>query len=97
MRETVRGSRIADFFMREAFFNSVLQVYREKYDALLFTEFFWTIRSMLLPLFFIAAMDLPQADLYHNVSTGYAGIGREHRLPELRQAFCADGTQYLYP
>lgn len=74
LRETVRGGRIADFFMCEAFFNIVLQAYREKYDALPFTEFFWTIRSMLLPLFFIAAMDLPQADLYHSVSTGYAGI-----------------------
>ena len=32
------------------------------------------MRSMYLPLFLAMAMEIPQADVYHAVSTGYAGI-----------------------
>jgi len=55
------------------------EVIREKYhDApagLDFNHFFWTVRSMHEPLFTLAsiAANAPSADLYHSVSTGYAG------------------------
>ncbi|MDB3936062.1 GT4 family glycosyltransferase PelF [Granulosicoccus sp.] len=53
---------------------------REKYndapEGLDFNHFFWTIRSMHAPLFVLAdiARSAPAADVYHSVSTGYAGF-----------------------
>lgn len=64
---------VVDFFMSKDFFDIVVSAYREKYSSIPFTEFFWTVRSMLLPLFYIMDDDMPKADLYHSVSTGYAG------------------------
>lgn len=52
---------------------------REKYiDAppgLDFNHFFWTVRTMHSPLFTLANIvnNAPPADMYHSVSTGYAG------------------------
>ena len=53
---------------------------REKYhdapEGLDFNHFFWTIRSMHAPLFVLSdiARNAPVADVYHSVSTGYAGF-----------------------
>lgn len=63
-----------DIFMSSDFFDIIQQVYEEKYRHLPFTEFFWTLRSMLLPLFYLLQQDLPEADIYHSVATGYCGI-----------------------
>ena len=63
-----------DIFMSSDFFDVMQQVYMERYPYLPFTDFFWTLRSMLLPLFFLLQQDLPQADLYHSVATGYCGV-----------------------
>ncbi len=63
-----------DFFMSINFFDILLDAYKEKYSLVPFTEFFWTVRSMLVPLFFLLKTKIPQADIYHSASTGYAGI-----------------------
>lgn len=65
---------VSDFFMSKDFFEIVMEAYEVKYSYSPFTEFFWTVRSMLLPLFYIINNDIPEADIYHSVSTGYAGI-----------------------
>lgn len=39
-----------------------------------FKDLFWTLRSMLLPALELLHCPVPQADLYHAVSTGYAGL-----------------------
>ncbi len=52
---------------------------RDKYNVappgLDFNHFFWTVRTMHSPLFTLAniAKNAPPADVYHSVSTGYAG------------------------
>jgi glycosyltransferase involved in cell wall biosynthesis len=63
-----------DIFMSSDFFDIIQRVYVERYSYLPFTDFFWTIRSMLLPLFYLLQQDLPQADVYHSVATGYCGV-----------------------
>ena len=63
-----------DLFMSFDFFDVVCNVYKKKYFQLPFTDFFWTIRSILLPLLYLVEQKLPQADLYHSVSAGYAGV-----------------------
>ncbi|KHD37517.1 glycosyl transferase [Clostridium acetobutylicum] len=63
-----------DFFMSKNFFDIVVSAYEDKYPSIPFNEFFWGVRAMLLPLLYIVSNELPKADLYHSVSTGYAGI-----------------------
>ncbi|TCO69836.1 GT4 family glycosyltransferase PelF [Marinisporobacter balticus] len=65
---------IADFFMSKNVFDIIKNTYIEKYPYTPFTEFIWTIRSMYLCLFYLLMQNLPEADIYHSVSTGYAGV-----------------------
>lgn len=62
-----------EMFMNFEFFDVLSEAYRKKFDYLPFTDYFWTIRSMLLPMFYLICQDLPEADLYHSVATGYCG------------------------
>lgn len=66
--------QINDFLSSEAFLNIVMDACRDKYRLTPFNQVFWTIRSMLLPIFNILLCEIPEADIYHSVSTGYAGI-----------------------
>lgn len=66
--------KINDFLSSEAFLDIVMESCRDVYKLTPFNKVFWTIRSMLLPIFNVLLCDIPQADIYHSVSTGYAGI-----------------------
>ncbi len=75
--EIFRGNRfkhVTDFFMSKDFYDLVIETYRNQYPYTPFTEFIWTIRSMYIFLFYLLMQDMPRADLYHSVSTGYAGV-----------------------
>lgn len=65
---------INELLMGEDFYHAVLDCYNLQYPDIVFSDFLWTMRSMYLPLFLALAMDIPKADVYHAVSTGYAGI-----------------------
>jgi glycosyltransferase involved in cell wall biosynthesis len=56
------------------FFDVISDVYKDRFAHLPFTDFFWTVRSMVLPLFYLLQQDLPDADVYHSVAAGYCGI-----------------------
>ncbi len=56
------------------FFEIIKECYLEKYDRIAFSDFLWTLRSMCLPMFTILKSAPMQADIYHCVSTGYAGV-----------------------
>lgn len=60
--------------MGEDFFRIAVEVYEERYTQIMFSDFLWTLRSMYVPLFLVMQQELPQADVYHCVATGYAGI-----------------------
>lgn len=62
------------FLQSELFWNIIVQYYQEKYEDESFNTFFWTIRTMLLPFINILQQEPIKADIYHAVSTGYAGI-----------------------
>lgn len=64
----------SSFLMSKTFFDILKDVNKEKYSQTPFIDLFWTIRSMILPLLCILKQEIPPADLYHSVSTGYAGI-----------------------
>ena len=56
------------------FQETLSEVCREEHQYAAFGEMFHTMRSMMMPLFHIMASKVPQADVYHSISTGYAGI-----------------------
>lgn len=65
---------INQLLMGEDFYHAVVDCYNLQYPDIVFSDFLWTMRSMYLPLFLALSMEIPKADVYHAVSTGYAGI-----------------------
>ncbi len=63
-----------DFLLSKAFYNIIQDSYGEMYSHIPFTDVFWTLRSMYITLFALIENDYIETDLYHSVSTGYAGI-----------------------
>lgn len=39
-----------------------------------FSNAFFTLRSILTPIFYLLQVDIPDADLYHSIVTGYGGL-----------------------
>ncbi|OED38418.1 hypothetical protein AB833_19760 [Chromatiales bacterium (ex Bugula neritina AB1)] len=64
-----------DLFHSDEAWESIREKYLEAPPGLDFNHYFWTVRTMHSPLFTLAniAKNPPSADLYHSVSTGYAG------------------------
>ncbi|MCT4596069.1 MAG: GT4 family glycosyltransferase PelF [Anaeromicrobium sp.] len=65
---------IMDFFMSKDIFNIIKEAYHIKYSLIPFNNFFWAVRAMIIPLFFLIKRNVPKAHIYHSVSTGYGGI-----------------------
>lgn len=65
---------VNDLLMGADFLHIAQKFYREKYENVVFSDFLWSLRSMYLPMFLCLKTPPPQADLYHCVSTGYAGL-----------------------
>ena len=65
---------VGEFLSSKDYFDMIEQLAKSHYSQVPFTELFWTVSSMILPLFLIIRETIPEADLYHAVSTGYAGI-----------------------
>ncbi len=83
--QEVEWTRLFDYFrynnvsinrllMGEDFYHAVRDCYNLQYPDIVFSDFLWTMRSMYLPLFLALSTEIPKADVYHAVSTGYAGI-----------------------
>lgn len=65
---------VNDLLMSKDFMELTRQLYIEKYPNCVFTDFLWSIRSLFLPLFRVLMIPVEDADCYHAISTGYAGI-----------------------
>jgi len=63
-----------DFFMSTAFLDILKEYAQFDLPAAGFLDLFWTIRSMFLPLLYLMMQPIAEADLYHSLSTGYAGV-----------------------
>lgn len=55
-------------------FAMIAEVYRAHAQAAPFLDFFWHFRSMHVPLIRLVTSEVPRAQVYHSVSTGYAGV-----------------------
>lgn len=83
-----RGVTPAEFLSSEYFVDILSSICREKYPYTAFSDYFHTVRSMLLPLLYVLCTDVPKADVYHTIATGYAGVlarlgGWKHGVPFL--------------
>ncbi len=68
------GLSLNALLMGPDFFHIVSDCYNLNYSQVVYSDFLWTMRSIYLPLFHTLKMDVPKADLYHCVATGYAGV-----------------------
>lgn len=53
---------------------TLFKIYKETGNTTGFMRYFWTWKSTHLPLLRILNYPLPKADMYHAVSTGFAGV-----------------------
>ena len=65
---------INDLIMGKDFYSLIRAYYDADFPEINFTDFLWTMRSVYLPLFQVLSSEMPKADIYHCVSTGYAGV-----------------------
>ncbi|MCR5639949.1 MAG: GT4 family glycosyltransferase PelF [Lachnospiraceae bacterium] len=63
-----------DLLMGYDYMQAVKECYRRYYSDVSFSDFLWTMRSIYLPMLHILQFQVPKADLYHCVATGYAGL-----------------------
>lgn len=63
-----------NFLMSCDFYNIIQNVCETEYRNIPFRQVFWTAKSMLLPLLQVIQIDVPKADVYHCIATGYAGL-----------------------
>lgn len=62
------------FMKSENFWSFLVDAYEREMPEHSFNSYFWTWRSMYLPAVYLLQQSYPKADLYHAVSTGYAGL-----------------------
>lgn len=65
---------VDDMLMGPDFLRAVTELYDQRYPEIVFSDFLWTMRSIYLPLFLILQSEIPRADVYHCVATGYSGV-----------------------
>lgn len=73
---TIAGITRDDFLRSEDAWDRLCHTYRERSLEPSFLDYFWTVRTIYLPLFTLAevAPTLPPARAFHAISTGYAGL-----------------------
>jgi len=57
-----------------AAWDMLLQMYQRDFSSSSFLDYFWTWRGLLGGLYSVLLADLPDAKVYHSISTGYAGL-----------------------
>lgn len=70
----LKDDSIVDILASRDFFEIVSDVASTHYEHVIFNKLFWAIRSMMITMLQILKSDIPKADIYHSVSTGYAGL-----------------------
>ena len=69
-----KRNRLVDILMDRDFYHICLEQYEKSNSTETFKDYLWSFRSMYFPLMDILSGEILQADLYHSLSTGYAGI-----------------------
>lgn len=70
----LQANKPVEFFISEEFLRLLKELCKEEFQYAGFKDLFWSFRSMFLPLMYLMGQPIPEADLYHSPSTGYAGV-----------------------
>lgn len=62
------------FLKSEDFLNILTEICVKQYPYIAFADAFHTMRSILLPVLYLLGTEVPQADVYHAIATGYGGL-----------------------
>lgn len=62
-----------EIILSKDYWNILVKNYQEKYSENNFNLYYWTYRNIMMNLIQISQSTIPSADIYHAVSTGYAG------------------------
>lgn len=62
------------FLKSELFLDTLTDLCMKEYPFAAYADTFHTIRSMLLPLLYLVGSEVPAADVYHAIATGYGGL-----------------------
>ncbi len=60
--------------MSKTFLDMLIDICQREYPYISFVDYFYTIRSMMLPELYLITQEVPKADIYHAAGTGYSGI-----------------------
>lgn len=60
--------------MGQDFLDMLVGICKKEFPYVAFVDYFYTIRSMILPELYLLTQEVPQADIYHATATGYSGI-----------------------
>lgn len=63
-----------EFFNTEKVWKVLERYYREKYPNVSMKTFYWTYRNIILNILALSRIEIPKADIYHPVATGYSGF-----------------------
>lgn len=58
----------------KVFWRALERHYRKGYENTNYNIFYWTYRNIFLNLFALMEEEIPEADIYHSLATGYAGF-----------------------
>ena len=62
------------FLLSQEFLNILVDICEKDYPYIAFSDMFHTMRSMFLPVLYVLGQEVPRADLYHTIATGYGGL-----------------------
>lgn len=63
-----------NLLMSRQFLDMLIEICHEKFPYISFADFFYTVRSMMLPELYLMTQEIPHADIYHATATGYGGL-----------------------
>lgn len=62
------------FLTSSEFLDILTAICQRDYPYTAFSDMFHTMRSMFLPVLYVLGQEVPKADLYHTIATGYSGL-----------------------
>ena len=71
---TRKFGRPLEVILSKEYWSTLLQYYNKNHKDGNFGTFYWTYRNIILNLLNIAQTEIPKAQIYHSVATGYSGF-----------------------
>lgn len=69
-----KGVHPLSFLQSNEFIDLFTKICMEEYPYVAYADAFHTVRSMLLPVLYLMTGEVPKAQIYHAISTGYGGL-----------------------